>query len=59
MDGQIVSRETIFDLAQAAAVAGQCVNSANPYPEHSEAHRQFERDYWAAVRELETNGEVA
>lgn len=54
----IVSRDTIRDLARAAADRGQNVNVANPYPTGSSAHAAFERDYWVAVHELETDGAV-
>jgi hypothetical protein len=49
----IVSRDTIRAQAQAAAERGQNVNVSNPYPAGSAAHAAFERDYWAAVHELE------
>lgn len=49
----IVSREHIRDLARAAADSGQNVHIANPYPADSAAHSHFERDYWAAVHELD------
>lgn len=55
----IVARDTIRDLARAAADLGQHVHVANPYPPMSAAHHLFEVDYWAAVREVETIGEFA
>ena len=49
----IASRDTIRDLARSAAELGQHVHSTNPYPAGTAAAVHFERDYWAAVRELE------
>ena len=49
----IVSRDTIRDLARAAAERGQNVHVANPYPAGSAAAHHFDADYWAAVHELE------
>lgn len=49
----IVSRDSIRDCARAAAESGQSINAANPYPPGTAAHIHFERDFWAAVRELE------
>ena len=49
----IILRETIRDLARHAAQAGQHHVQANPYPEFSAAHIQFEHDWHAAVLELE------
>ncbi len=49
----IIARDTIRDLARAAAERCQNVHVANPYPSGSSAHAAFERDYWAAVHELE------
>ena len=54
----IVARDTIRDLARAAAERRQNVHIANPYPADSAAHIHFERDYRAAVHELETDGAV-
>jgi len=54
----IISRETIRDLARAAANSGQNVNVANPYPPLSDAAIHWERDYWAAVREIEAEALV-
>lgn len=54
----IVARDTIRDLARAAAERRQNIHTANPYPADSAAHTHFERDYWAAVHELETDGAV-
>lgn len=50
---QIIARDTIRDLAHQAAEAGQHHIQANPYPEFSAAHLQFEHDWNAAVLELE------
>ena len=55
----IVLRETIRDLARAAADLGQHVHFANPYPPLSAASTHFECDYWARVREVETTREFA
>ena len=49
----IVSRDSIRDLARAAAAPDRPVQGVNPFPEHTTAHHQFETDYWAAVRERE------
>ena len=49
----IVSRDTIRDQARSAAELGHHVHVANPDPAGTAAAIHFERDYWAAVRELE------
>ncbi len=49
----IVSRDAIRDLARKAAQAGQHHIEANPYPEFTAAHLQFEHDWHAAVLDLE------
>jgi hypothetical protein len=54
----IVLRDTIRDLARKAAEAGQHHIQANPYPEGSAAHFQFELEWNAAALELEAAGVV-
>jgi hypothetical protein len=51
----IVSREAIRALARKAAALDRAVQEANPYPEHSAAHRHFEGDFWACVSEIESS----
>lgn len=53
MTEPIVSLEAIRDLARKAAATDRPVYDANPYPESSAAHRHFECEYWACVREIE------
>ena len=53
MDGPIISREVIHEQARTAAEHGQNVHVSNPYPAGTAAHAQFERFYWAWVKELE------
>jgi hypothetical protein len=50
----IVQRETIRTLARKAAATDRPVYDANPYPEHSAAHRIFEEMYWECVGEMES-----
>jgi hypothetical protein len=50
----IVQRETIRTLARKAAATDRPVCDANPYPEHSAAHRIFEEMYWECVGEMES-----
>lgn len=52
----IVPRDVIRDLARQAADQGRQIHDANPYPYGTEAHAQFERDFWA--RDLEIQGET-
>lgn len=48
-----MSRDEIRERAWAAAEQGVQIHQANTYPEGTEAHAQFERDYWARERELQ------
>lgn len=52
MTEPIVPRETIRQLARKAAATDRAIYDANPYPEHSAAHRAFEAEYWECVAEL-------
>lgn len=49
----IVSRDEIRLLAWQAADEGRQIHEANPYPDGTAAHAQFERDFWARDRELQ------
>ncbi len=49
----IVSRDEIRLLAWQAAEEGRQIHEANPYPDGTAAHAQFERDFWARDRELQ------
>lgn len=49
----IVLRETIRDLARAAANCGQDVQVANPYPAGTVAHECFVFDFTARLLERE------
>lgn len=55
----IVAREHIRDLARKAAATDRAVQDANPYPEHTAAHRIFEEMFWACVRERQSIREIA
>lgn len=47
----IVSREVIRSLARKAASTDRAVQDANPYPEHTAAHRIFEEMFWDCARQ--------
>lgn len=52
----IVSREHIQQLAESAALAGQCPHAACPYPEHSEAARAFHEAHAEATHAAQLEG---